>query len=233
VLQIGLTEVREWSDVLDGSSRHWLFDQPVRNALTAHAATQPLDLRSGTARAEGAAMKNLTVVVLALCWFTGCASNAAIDPNDADLATLANQDPKADAFSTKLKLLGTLSAGEYKDVDYTGTPKYSGFSFGGTQGDKVEVVVGCDSGSGDPIVWAVDSKFKVLARATAKNDSPDTLAAVAKLTLPATGAYYLITRDAQLQPATMYATVEGNTCTQNLICPVSMRFDHVTCTCVR
>jgi hypothetical protein len=158
----------------------------------------------------------------------GCA--ASPDSPD-DLSSLAGVDQKSDAFSSKLKLEGTLGAGDAKSFDYSGHPRYAGFAFGGTKGDHVQGIVGCDSGAGDPVVWIVSSKFRVLAHATAMNDSPDTLAAVADLTLPTTGKYYLIMRDAHVQPGSFYGEIEGTTCFQKVECAGGFSFNHDTCEC--
>ncbi len=126
-------------------------------------------------------------------------------PVDDDFASIAGQDEKADAFSTKMKIVGSLDYGHTSDaVRYSKTPRYRAFKFGGNAGDSVDVWV--RSTHGDPVAWVLDNKFHVLAM----NDDADdrTTDAHVTVTLPASTSitHYIVFRDYAL--ATHDFTVE-------------------------
>jgi hypothetical protein len=122
-----------------------------------------------------------------------------------DFSDLAGIDQKADSFSYRLKLLGTLVDGDAKHAAYTKTPRFRGYDFHAAAGDQVDVWV--RSTTGDALAWVLDGKFRVIA----KNDDADATTTDAHLavTLPdsgvADGRYYLVFRDyhAQSRPFTI------------------------------
>ena len=141
--------------------------------------------------------------ILTLAALAGCTAGKA--DVDEDFTDLAGLDDKADLFSAKLKLLGSLTDGAPLRARYTSTPRFRGYQFTAAQGDQVDVWV--RSSAGDALAWVVDGTFRVIA----KNDdaSADTYDAHIVTTLPASGVaggrYYVIYRDYDL--ATHYFTV--------------------------
>ena len=123
-----------------------------------------------------------------------CADGVKSDMTE-DFSDLAVMNQKADYFSSKLKLLGTLEDGDTARVKYTKTPRFRGYDFVAEPGDELDVWV--RSSRGDALAWVVDGNFKVVA----KNDDADetTYDAHLTVTLPESGTddgrYYVIFRD--------------------------------------
>lgn len=114
-------------------------------------------------------------------------------PVDDDFSALG-QDVKSDAFSSKMKIVGSLDYGQTSaTVRYTKSPKYRAFKFGGNAGDVVDVWV--RSTHGDAVAWVLDNDFHVVA----SNDDADTttLDAHVHATLPANASitHYVVFRD--------------------------------------
>ncbi|MCC6624608.1 MAG: hypothetical protein IT385_25390 [Deltaproteobacteria bacterium] len=134
-----------------------------------------------------------------------CADGAKPDVTE-DFSDLAVMNQKADYFSSKLKLLGTLEDGDTARVRYTKTPRFRGYDFVAAPGDEVDVWV--RSSRGDALAWIVDGNFDVIA----KNDDADDTTYDAHIiaTLPESGAddgrYYLIFRDYNVE--TRYFDIE-------------------------
>lgn len=120
------------------------------------------------------------------------ASKAEVDEDFSDLASV---DQKADYFSAKLKLLGTLTDGGSDRVRYTSNPRFRGYAFTAAEGDQVDVWV--KGPGGDALAWVVDGKFKVIAKNDDASDQTYDSHIVTKL--PASGVaggkYYVIFRD--------------------------------------
>jgi hypothetical protein len=110
---------------------------------------------------------------------------------------------RADAFSTHMKIVGTLEYGQVvPHVAYQNPPRYRAFKFAGNKGDSVAVWVHSDNG--DPVVWLLNNVFDVLGF----NDdaTSSTVDAHVSLVLPGNAdpsvkTYYLVFRDYDLQPA--------------------------------
>ncbi len=123
----------------------------------------------------------LVVVVL------GCGGQKQFP--DEDFAELAALDAKSDAFSAKLRVLGALAPGQSRDVYYTPTPRFRGWTLAGA--GPVDLWV--RSQTGDSLAWLLDGKFKVLQR----NDDADDSTYDSHLggTLEGGATYYLVMRD--------------------------------------
>jgi len=134
-----------------------------------------------------------------------CTDGGKPDVNE-DFSDLAMMNQKADFFSSKLKLLGTLEDGDTTSIKYTKTPRFRGYDFVAEAGDVVDVWV--RSSRGDALAWVVDGNFDVIA----KNDDADetTYDAHLTVTLPESGTedgrYYLIFRDYNVE--TRYFDIE-------------------------
>ena len=133
----------------------------------------------------------LVVVLFAGC---GVDDKAEVDEDFTDLATV---DVKSDAFSYRLKLLGSLVDGEARGLLYTSTPRFRGFELRGNEGDQVDLWV--RGPRGDALTWLLDGRFQVIA----KNDDADdsTLDSHLVATLPAStdNRYYVVLRDYHLE----------------------------------
>jgi hypothetical protein len=131
------------------------------------------------------------VLVCALL-FAGCAAGKS-DPTDS-FDDLAGLDEKSDAFSSRLKLAGSLTPGQSSSkVSYTKTPLYRGIKLVAKGEARITIDVRTTDG-GDAVTWLLDAKYKVLA----KNDDADgtTLDSHLVYDLPAGGAtYYIVFRD--------------------------------------
>ena len=131
------------------------------------------------------------------CMFLVSACSGGKAEVDEDFSDLAQMDQKSDAFSYRLKLLGTVASGETMALLYTKIPRFRGFELTGSEGDQVDVWV--RGPRGDALTWLLDSRFNVVA----KNDDADesTLDSHIVATLPAstTGRYYIVLRDYYLE----------------------------------
>jgi hypothetical protein len=112
-------------------------------------------------------------------------------------------DGKADAFSSKMKVVGSLDYGATPlKVKYSKTPTYRAVSFFGLVGDPVDIWI--RSAQGDAVGWLLDSSYKVVV----KNDDADSNTSDSHLatTLPKSGTFYIVFRDYDY--ASHYFTVE-------------------------
>jgi hypothetical protein len=112
-----------------------------------------------------------------------------------DFSDLDGVDEKADAFSSRMLLVGSLDYGTAsRPVAYSRTPVYRAFKFSGKEGDAIDVTVTSSDG-GDAVTWVVDNRFHILA----VNDdaSADTLDSHVTLTLPhaTSNTHYIIFRE--------------------------------------
>ena len=125
-------------------------------------------------------------IVLALV-IAGCAQQKVVP--DEDFTDLAGLDQKSDSFSKKMRFLGTLDPGQERQVYYTSSPKFRGYTITGD--GPIDLWV--RSQTGDAIAWLLDSKFRIIA----KNDDADdtTYDAHIKATIHAGKTYYLAMRD--------------------------------------
>src|SRR5260221_7633930 len=82
---------------------------------------------------------------------------------DDSFTSLDGVDQKSDAFSYRMKIVGSLDYGaNSSSVKYTSTPRYRAFKFSGRQYDNVDVWVKSTDG-GDAVAWVLDNGFHVLA----------------------------------------------------------------------
>src|SRR5438874_5346020 len=92
-------------------------------------------------------------------------------PVDDDFSSFAGQDEKSDAFSYRMKIVGSLDYGQTSSsIRYTRTPRYRAVKFGGNAGDQIDVAVRSDDG-GDAVAWVLDHSFHVLG---SNDDADDT-----------------------------------------------------------
>jgi hypothetical protein len=149
--------------------------------------------------------RNLAFSVLALC----AACNGGKPAPTDDLSSLSAVDEKSDAFSRRMKIVGSLAYGQTSDaVDYANPPRYRSFKFAGTAGDKVDIWV--RSTDGDSVAWLLSSSFKTLA---SNDDADDTTTdSHMTFTLNATHSYYIVFREYSLIDSTFTVELSGPGC---------------------
>jgi hypothetical protein len=138
----------------------------------------------------------------------GCAGKPEVNEDFTDLEEV---DQKSDAFSWRMKIVGSLDYGQQSAaVKYTSSPRFRAFKFAGQKGDKVDVWV--RSPDGDAVAWVLDDSFRTLG---ANDDAnPSTLDARIQVTLPGNRrpeivTYYVVFRDYDLLPATYTVELKG------------------------
>src|SRR4051812_44159192 len=100
-------------------------------------------------------MRRLLASLICASFFAGCGGAKA--PVSEDFSNLAGLDQKSDAFSYRMKILGSLDYGQTSDaVAYHKKPRFRAFKFGGHAGDKVDAWVRSSSG-GDAVAWILDN----------------------------------------------------------------------------
>lgn len=129
--------------------------------------------------------------LLALSLLAACTQGPKTSVTD-DFTSL---DAKSDAFSYRMKIVGSLDDGQTSSSTYyTKTPRYRAFKFAGTEGEQVDVWVKSTDG-GDAVAWVLDNGFHVVA----SNDDADdtTLDSHVTATLPANASatHYIVFRD--------------------------------------
>ena len=157
---------------------------------------------------------NRASLSLALCLSTTFAACSGPDkqPVETDFSDLATLDQKSDAFSYRMKILGSLDYGQTSaEAAYTKKPRYRAYKFGGSAGDKVDVWVRSSDG-GDAVAWLLDNAFKVVG----SNDDADgnTLDAHITATLPGNTdpsivTYYIVYRDYGLYSRSFSVSLAG------------------------
>lgn len=137
----------------------------------------------------------LEKLVLPLLLLGACGSEKS-EPTDR-FDELTALDTKSDAFSKKMKVVGTIATGQTSAaVSYTKTPRYRAFQLTTKGVATLDFTVRSTDG-GDAVAWLLGSDWKVLA----KNDDADdtTLDSHVTYDLPAGGAtYYIVFRDYSL-----------------------------------
>ena len=140
---------------------------------------------------------------------------------DEDFTDLAGQDAKSDAFSTKLRLLGSIEPDQtIASLAYTHNPPFRGLVFMANAQDSIRLEVRSTSDGGDPIAWLLSSDFKTLA----KNDDADssTMDSAIELVVPATTnpIHYIVWKDVTEQDATFQVSYANSnaapTCTDSI-----------------
>lgn len=136
-------------------------------------------------------LRTAVLAALLAAPLVACVTSPSKGDVDDDFTDLANADPKADGFSTKLKIMGELAQGQLGAGTYTTRPRYRGYTFRAPVGSEVDVFVSMDRG--DPIAWILDSGFNIVA----KNDDFDPTTTVARLhtMLPLGGLHYVVFRE--------------------------------------
>ncbi len=145
----------------------------------------------------------------------GCAVDKT--PPTDDFTDLAGLDEKADAFSYRMKIVGSLAYGEpTASLKYTKNPRFRAVKFAGKGGDKLDIWV---RGDGDAVAWVLDNSFRVVAF----NDdaSPDFFDSHIEVALPASNSdtHYIVWRDYDLHTAHFTVTL-GATGPINTTCTV-------------
>jgi hypothetical protein len=156
-------------------------------------------------------MRNIaTSLILGLSLsITACAADKA-DVDD-DFSSLAGLDDKSDAFSYRMKIVGSLEYGENSGpVIYTSNPRYRAFKFAGGEGDQVIVdVKAAASSNGDAVTWILDNDFNVIAF---NDDATSTnLNSHIEITLPANESrtHYIVFRDYHERRRTFTVGLQG------------------------
>jgi hypothetical protein len=152
------------------------------------------------------------ISALAFSSLAACAVDKA--PPTDDFSDLASLDQKADAFSYRMKILGSLDYGQTSDaVKYTKTPRFRAFKFAGNQGDMLDIWV--RSPDGDAVAWVLDNSFKVIDT----NDDGDetTLDAHIHVQLAAStsATHYVVFRDYGMHAAHFTVELTGTAATNN------------------
>jgi len=140
---------------------------------------------------------------------------------DEDFSDLVGLDEKSDAFSYRMKLLGSLDYGQTSDeVQYKNPPRFRAFKFGGHAGDQVDVWVR-STNNGDAVAWLLDDSYKVI---THNDDAPEGgLDAHMTATLPANSdpsiiTYYIVFRDYDLHNKKFTVELQGKPTTDFFSC---------------
>ncbi len=157
---------------------------------------------------------NRALLSLALVLPLAIAACSAEDkqPVESDFSDLAAIDQKSDAFSYRMKILGSLDYGQTStNVKYTSSPRYRAYKFAGGKGDVVDVWTRSSNG-GDAVTWLLDNAFHVVA----SNDDADagTLDSHVSATLPgntdpAIRTYYVVYRDYSLNNRKFAVSLNG------------------------
>src|SRR5262249_49330770 len=126
-----------------------------------------------------------------------------------DFSDLSGMDEKSDAFSYRMKIVGSLDYNHTSSsVKYTSTPRFRAFKFSGHAHDLVDVWVKSTDG-GDAVAWVLDNSFHVLGT----NDDADatTTDAHISLTLPSSSSltHYIVFRDYNTSTAHFNVTLDG------------------------
>jgi hypothetical protein len=139
-------------------------------------------------------MKILALLALAAC---------GKPPTDDDFSQLG-PDTKSDAFSSHMKILGTISPGGSARVHYSNPPKYRGFTLEAPASLAADVWV--RSTNGDAMVWILDDKNHVVA----KNDDASSGTTDAHVTATlAAGSYTIALREYDSHTADLTLTLSS------------------------
>ncbi|HZS37242.1 MAG TPA: hypothetical protein VFF06_10460 [Polyangia bacterium] len=168
--------------------------------------------------------RSIINVAIALA-LAGC--GAKPDAAD-DFASFAGVDEKSDAFSTHLKIVGTLSTTNSSVAfPYTASPRYRALKLTARAGDLLKITVTPWSGKvksgGDPVTWLLDASFKIVA----KNDDVDAshVDSLVMTHAPRTGSYWVVVRDYNSADATFTATLQTARFTGDLTADAESAYD--------
>jgi hypothetical protein len=131
--------------------------------------------------------------LLSLC--AGCVPQQKRVPSE-DFSDLAALDEKSDAFSSRMKILGTLASGQTSAaVAHSKSPPFRAYRFAARRDDFVDVRV--RSTSGDAVAWLVNGSFQIIAENDDADGSFDAhlTAVLPGNSDPANVSYYVVYRD--------------------------------------
>jgi hypothetical protein len=131
------------------------------------------------------------ILLIVLLGVGACAAGKA--PIDDDFSGFAGLDQKSDAFSSKMKIVGSIAPGQTSaTIRYSKSPRYRALQLAAKGSATLDVWV--RSTRGDAVAWLLSSTYAVLA----SNDDADdtTLDSHLVYQLPAGGAtYWIVFRD--------------------------------------
>jgi len=138
-------------------------------------------------------------LIATVAMLSACAAEAP--SSDEDFTDLAGLDAKSDAFSAKLRLLGTIHPGTtLSSLEYTSEPRFRGLVFLADPGDSIRLDV--RSTDGDAVAWLLDSDFRTLA----KNDDADASTRDAAIDVAVSGSadpiHYIVWKEITDEDAT-------------------------------
>jgi hypothetical protein len=151
--------------------------------------------------------------VLLLC---GALLAAACGKGDVqeDFSALAGLDEKSDAFSWRMRVMGTLRYGQTSaSVRYSNPPRFRAFKFAGRRDDAIKVWV--RSRTGDAVTWVTDARFNTIGY---NDDAPGTVDSLVQTRLRSTGDHYIIFRDYSLIPGSFTVELVGPSPTDFFSC---------------
>jgi hypothetical protein len=164
----------------------------------------------------------MRLVNVVLCTSLALAACAPADkgPVSEDFSDLAALDEKSDAFSYRMKYVGTLTYGATSDATtYTDRPRFRYFKVTGAAGDTVDLWVRATDG-GDPVTWLLDASYRVVG---SNDDAADGsgLDSHIEATLTRNGTHYVVFRDYDLLPGRFVAELRrggGAACEKDAEC---------------
>jgi hypothetical protein len=142
-----------------------------------------------------------------------CSSPVSKSDQSGDSAQLDEASDAADLVASNIKIYGPITYGsENVRADYTGTPRYVGFSFNAEAGDVVSPSVSLMNepffSNKKPILWILDDQWQLVARSV---DDPQVGGYAAMNTnITTTGSYYVVIREASLLSTTFAVDMGSN-----------------------
>ena len=150
-----------------------------------------------------------TSMILSSLIAVGCATEKP-DATD-DFSDLDGVDQKADAFSTHMKIVGSLDYGQTSDaVSYSKTPRYRTFKFAGSEGDKIDVWVRSPNGDGDALAWVLDNHWHIVGKNDDANGSTLDAHVTATLGKSDSVTHYIVFRDYDWQKSSFTVELNGS-----------------------
>jgi hypothetical protein len=148
-------------------------------------------------------MRTSTLAFMLSIALAGCGMP---DDGSDDFSSLDGLDEKSDAFSSKMKILGSLDYGQSSEtLKYHNPPRFRAYKFAGDEGDKVSATVA--SADGAPIAWILDNSFKVLGRADDDGSGVVTVSVTLKASKSRT--HYVVYREAHTHNASFSVELQG------------------------
>lgn len=103
-----------------------------------------------------------------------------------------------------VEIVGSIAYGERRDIAYTNPPKYRALAFKGARGEDVIADAAASTTSRRAVAWIADDAFHRWEFPAA--ESADGVTQVS-LTLPESGTYYVVVREAELRDATFSISI--------------------------